>query len=47
MCSSDLAALTLQYREHPGWTAQLHLDNLRVACKEADSPVASYATVRR
>ncbi len=42
-----IAALTLQYREHPGWTAQLHLDNLRVACKEADSPVASYATVRR
>ncbi len=39
--------LTLQYREHPGWTAQLHLDNLRVACKEGDSPVASYATVRR
>ena len=30
-----IAALTLQYREHPGWTAQLHLDNLRVACKEA------------
>ena len=42
-----IAALTLQYREHPGWTAQLHLDNLRVACNEADSPVASYATVRR
>ena len=42
-----LAALTLQYREHPGWTAQLHLDNLRVACKERSSPVASYATVRR
>ena len=42
-----IAALTLQYREHPGWTAQLHLDNLRVACKESDSPVASYATVRR
>ena len=28
-----IAALTLQYREHPGWTAQLHLDKLRVACK--------------
>ena len=23
--------LTTQYREHPGWTAQLHFDNLRVA----------------
>jgi len=42
-----IAALTLQYREHPGWTAQLHLDNLRVACKDSGSPVASYATVRR
>ena len=47
-----IAALTLQYREHPGWTAQLHLDNLRVACKasQADGtsmPVASYSTVRR
>ena len=47
-----VAALTPQYREHPGWTAQLHLDNLRVACRTSDSsatstPVASYATVRR
>lgn len=42
-----IAALTLQYREHPGWTAQLHLDNLRVACQASGSPVASYATVRR
>jgi transposase InsO family protein len=47
-----VAALTSQYREHPGWTAQLHLDNLRVACRMSDSsatstPVASYATVRR
>ena len=42
-----IAALTLQYREHPGWTAQLHLDNLRVACTASSSPVASYATVRR
>ena len=47
-----ITALTLQYREHPGWTAQLHLDNLRAACKTsqpdgASSPVASYSTVRR
>lgn len=42
-----IATLTQQYREHPGWTAQLHLDNLRVACKASGSPVASYATVRR
>jgi transposase InsO family protein len=42
-----VAALTTQYREHPGWTAQLHLDNLRVVCAASGSPVASYATVRR
>ncbi len=47
-----IATLTTQYREHPGWTAQLHLDNLRAACKAGESdgaalPVPSYATVRR
>jgi hypothetical protein len=42
-----IAALTRQYREHPGWTAQLHLDNLRVACKDSGTPVASYTTLRR
>lgn len=42
-----VAALACQYREHPGWTAQLHLDNLRVTCEADGSPVASYATVRR
>lgn len=39
--------LTTQYREHPGWTMQLHFDNLRVALAGADSPLASYPTVRR
>jgi len=29
--------LTTQYREHPGWTAQLHFDNLRVALVGSDS----------
>ena len=42
-----IATLTQQYREHPGWTAQLHLDNLGAACKDAGTPMASYATVRR
>ena len=28
-------ALTTQYREHPGWTAQLHHDNLRVTLAAA------------
>ncbi|HUG22844.1 DDE-type integrase/transposase/recombinase [Piscinibacter sp.] len=44
-----IAALTAQYREHPGWTAQLHLDNLRVTCQAEDNctPVPSYTTLRR
>jgi putative transposase len=47
-----IETLTAQYREHPGWTAQLHLDNLRAACKAGESdgsssPVASYTTLRR
>ena len=41
-----IGALTTQYREHPGWTAQLHFDNLRVALG-SDSPLPSYPTVRR
>ncbi len=39
--------LTLQYREHPGWTMQLHYDNLRAALKGSDTTVASYPTIRR
>lgn len=42
-------ALKAQYRAYPGWTAQLHFDNL-VALAEQDralGPVPSYASVRR
>lgn len=39
--------LTLQYREHPGWTMQLHFDNLRAAFKGSDTTIASYPTIRR
>jgi len=39
--------LTTQYREHPGWTAQLHFDNLRSALTGGDSPMPSYPTIRR
>lgn len=42
-----IACLTTQYREHPGWTAQLHFDNLRIALAGKDAPLASYPTVRR
>ncbi|MBS0486422.1 MAG: transposase [Proteobacteria bacterium] len=49
LSAAAIAALTAQYREHPGWTAQLHLDNLRVACRAQDpcTPVPSYTTLRR
>lgn len=40
-------ALVQQYREHPGWTMQLHFDNLRAAFKDRRDTVASYPTVRR
>jgi putative transposase len=42
-------ALRAQYLEHPGWTAQLHHDNLRVVLAAAAPPVAcpSYPSVRR
>ncbi|MHB1528000.1 MAG: transposase family protein [Acidiferrobacteraceae bacterium] len=39
--------LTAQYREHPGWSVQLHFDNLRVALKGSDTFLPSYPTVRR
>ena len=42
-----IGLLAAQYREHPGWTMQLHFDNLRVALADSDSPLASYPTVRR
>lgn len=47
MSEQAVTALTAQYREHSGWTAQLHLDNLRVTLQAAGLAVASYATVRR
>lgn len=42
-----IETLRTQYREHPGWTAQLHFDNLRVSLKASDSPLPSYPTIRR
>jgi transposase InsO family protein len=38
-------ALLQQYREHPGWTIQLHFDNLQIVLAGATLP--SYPTVRR
>ena len=42
-----MQALTTQYREHPGWTAQLHYDNLRVMLAAAGTKCPSYPSVRR
>ncbi|MEO6624004.1 MAG: DDE-type integrase/transposase/recombinase [Burkholderiaceae bacterium] len=39
--------LTIQYREHPGWTAKLHFDNLHASLKNSDTAIASYPTIRR
>ena len=38
-----------QYKDHPGWTIQLHYDNLVAAVKEDTSlaPMPSYGTLRR
>ena len=47
LTQSVINTLTLQYREHPGWTVQLHFDNLCAAFKGRDTAIASYPTVRR
>ena len=39
--------LTQQYREHPGWTVQLHFDNLCATFKDSQITLVSYPTVRR
>jgi transposase InsO family protein len=41
--------LLAQYHEHPGWSAQLHADNLavRVAEDPGLGPMPSYSTIRR
>lgn len=44
-----LEALRAQHREYPGWTVQLHYDNLVALVQEDQGlgPLPSYATVRR
>lgn len=45
---SKIMATTLiqQYREHPGWTVQLHYDNLKAALPQGET-LPSYASLRR
>jgi putative transposase len=40
-------ALRTHYREHAGWTVQLHADNLRATFKGDDIGMPSYPTIRR
>ncbi len=40
-------ALVAQYREHPGWTVQLHFDNLCISLKAGNTTLPSYPSVRR
>ncbi len=47
LSTAAVQALTAQYREHSGWTAQLHYDNLHVTLKAAGVRCPSYASVRR
>ncbi len=42
-----IQTLTIQYREHPGWAAQLHYDNLQAALQGHDVMLPSYPTIRR
>jgi len=42
-------AIKVEYHKHPGWTIQLHVDNLVALCQQHPElqPVSSYSTVRR
>ena len=42
-------AIKVQYHKHPGWTIQLHVDNLEALCQQHPElqPMSSYSTVRR
>ena len=44
-----IQALEAQYRGHPGWTVQLHYDNLAALAEETPAlqPLPSYGTLRR
>jgi putative transposase len=46
---AQVEVLRAQHRDHPGWTYQLHYDNLCtvVSCKPDTGPLPSYSTVRR
>ena len=45
----QIQALEAQYKEHTGWTVQLHVDNLLALAEEDEAlkPIPSYGTIRR
>jgi len=47
LAPAAIELLSNQYREHPGWSMQLHVDNLRVALAGSDAALPSYPTIRR
>lgn len=47
LSATIIEALIQQYREHQGWTMQLHADNLRATFKGTSTNVPSYPTIRR
>jgi putative transposase len=47
MAPRVIDTLLQQYRQHPGWSAQLHFDNLRVALTGTGLTLPSYPTLRR
>ncbi|MCC6294015.1 MAG: transposase [Bryobacterales bacterium] len=47
MTPAVIEALHAQYREHPGWSVQLHLDTLRVAMAAPAPSLPAYPTLRR
>ena len=49
LCAALIQALATQYRAHPGWTVQLHYDNLQAASEQEPTlrPLSSYSTIRR
>src|SRR5260370_13400118 len=45
LSAEAIRTICTQYHDHPGWTCQLHYDNLKVVLGARNLP--SYATVRR
>jgi len=47
LSQQHIDAMILQYREHQGWSTQLHYDNLLIQFKDSVVALPSYSTIRR